>query len=61
MILETTVGRARVGRHGVRWQGVTTTQATACKEDQRSQRAPGRPTRARSALRQAVRCFRTKK
>ena len=28
--LETAVGRTRVGRHGVRWQGATTTQATAC-------------------------------
>ena len=25
--LETAVGRARVGHHGVRWQGVTTTRA----------------------------------
>ena len=27
IILETAVGRARVGHHGVRWQGATTTRA----------------------------------
>jgi hypothetical protein len=38
----------------VRWQGATTLQATACKEEQRRQRAPRRLNRVRSALTQAV-------
>ena len=44
------VGRARAGRHRVRWQGVRTPQARACKNEQRRQRARGRPDRVRSAL-----------
>ena len=64
MILETAVGRARVGRHGVRWQG----QAQACpalrlcwtlwayahEEKQRGQRAPGRLNRVCSAVTRVV-------
>jgi hypothetical protein len=57
MILETAVGRARVGRHGVGWQGVTTRQAPACKETQRRQRAPGRRHRVRRALTHWVSLF----
>lgn len=55
--LETAVGRARVGRHGVGWQGVTTRQADACKEEQRRQHAPGRLNRVRSALTPGVKQF----
>ncbi|MDR0777448.1 MAG: hypothetical protein LBE81_12550 [Azonexus sp.] len=43
MILETSVGRARAGCHRVGWQGTTTQQARACKEEQRRQRARWRP------------------
>ena len=55
MILETVVGRARVGRDAVRWQGVTTLRAHAREAEQRSQRAVARLNRVRSALTQAVR------
>jgi len=48
--LETAVGRARVGRHGVGWQGVTTPLVCVSKEEQRRQHAPGRLNRVRSAL-----------
>ncbi|MCL2523703.1 MAG: hypothetical protein FWF20_05120 [Betaproteobacteria bacterium] len=54
MILKTAVGRAQAGRHRVGWQGATTLQAHACKEEQRRQRARGRPDRARSVLTQMV-------
>ena len=50
MILETAVGRARVGCHGVRWQGATTLWAIAHKEKQRGQRAPWWLNRVRSAV-----------
>ena len=53
-IRETAVGRARVGRPGVGWQGVTTLRACARKEEQRRQRAPGRLNRVRSAVTQKV-------
>ena len=53
-ILETAVGRARVGRHGVDWEGETTQRATARKEEQRAQRTPGRLNRVRSALTQQM-------
>ena len=59
--LETAVGRARVGRHGVGWQGGTTLLATASKEEQRGQRAPGRFNRVRSAFTQTVNVFVVKK
>jgi hypothetical protein len=53
--LETAVGRARAGRHRVGWLGQRRTpQATACKDEQRRQRARGRPDRVRSAVTQAV-------
>ena len=55
MILETAVGRARVGRDAVRWQGVTTLRALAREAEQRSQRAVARLNRVRSALTQEVR------
>ena len=61
MILETAVGRARVGRHGVDWVGVRTLQADACKDEQRPQAAPGRLNRVRSALTPAVRYFKINK
>src|SRR5437879_83995 len=60
IILETAVGRARVGRHGVGWQGETRQRAHARKEDQRSQHAPGRLNRACSALTRKVRLKKTK-
>ena len=59
--LETAVGRARVGRHGVGWQGGTTLLATASKEEQRGQRAPGRLNRVRSAFTHTVSAFVVKK
>ncbi len=52
--LETAVGHARVGRHGVGWEGARTQQARACKDEQRAQRAPGRLNRVWSALTQQV-------
>ena len=55
IILETTVGRARVGRDAVRWQGGTTLRAPAREAEQRGQRAVARLNRVRSALTQAVR------
>ena len=54
MNLETAVGRARVGRNGVRWKGATTLWAYAHEEKQRGQRAPGRLNRVRSALTRLV-------
>ena len=48
--LETAAGRARVGGHGVGWQDATTLRAPARKEEQRSQRGPGRLNRARSVV-----------
>ncbi len=54
MILETAVGRARVGRDGVRWQGATTLRAHAREKEQRRQRAPVRLNRVRSAVTQEV-------
>ena len=59
--LETAVGRARVGRHGVGWQGETTLLAAASKEEQRGQRTPGRLNRVRSAFTQMVSAFVAKK
>ena len=53
--LETAVGRARVGRDAVRWQGETTLRAPAREAEQRSQRAAARRNRVRSALTQEVR------
>ena len=55
MILETAVGRARVGRDAVRWQDVTTLRAHAREAEQRGQRAAARLNRVRSALTQEVR------
>ncbi|GAB3493058.1 hypothetical protein GCM10027399_12450 [Curvibacter fontanus] len=55
--LEAAVGRARVGRHGVGWEGATTQPASARKEEQRAQHAPGRLHRVRSALSQQVSVF----
>ena len=50
MILETAVGRARVGCDGVRWQGATTLRAPARKEKQRRKQAPAWLNRARSVI-----------
>jgi len=61
MILDSAVGRARVGRHGVGWQGATTQLAPASKEKQRRQHAPGRLNRVRSAVTQMVKCVVVKK
>ena len=52
IILETAVGRARVGCDAVCWQGVTTLRAHAREEEQRRQRAVARLNRVRSALTQ---------
>jgi len=57
MNLETAVGRARVGCHGVFWQGATTLRATARKEEQRRQSAPGRLNRVGSVVTQKVNSF----
>ena len=54
MILETAVGRARVGCDAVGWQGATTLRAHAREEEQRGQRAAARLNRVRSALTQPV-------
>jgi len=50
IILETAVGRARVGCDGVRWQGETTLRAVARKEKQRRKQAPPRLNWVRSAV-----------
>jgi len=50
MILETAVGRARVGCDGVRWQCETTLRAPERKETQRRWRAPARLNRVRSVV-----------
>jgi len=50
IILETAVGRVRVGCDQARWQGATTQRADARKEEQHGQRAPARLNRARSAV-----------
>ena len=60
MILEATVGRARVGAWQARMQGATTQQADACKEEQRRQRACQALNRVRSALTQWGRDFKAK-
>ena len=44
-----------------RWQGATTQQADACKEEQRRQRACQAPNRVRSARTQQVRNFKANK
>ena len=50
MILETAVGRARVGCDGVRWHGEPTLRAPERKEKQRRKQAPARLTRVRLAV-----------
>ena len=50
MILDSAVGRARMGCGAVRWQGATTQWAPAHKEKQRGRRAAARLRRVRSAL-----------
>jgi hypothetical protein len=57
MILETAVGRARMGCDAVGWQGVTTRRAHARKEEQRRQHATALLNRVRSALTQEVKAF----
>jgi hypothetical protein len=52
--LRTAVGRARVGRDAVRWQGATTLRAHAREEEQRRQRTVARLNRVRSALTRMV-------
>jgi len=52
--LDSAVGRARVGRTGVGWQGAATQLAPASKEAQRRQHAPERLNRVRSADTQLV-------
>jgi hypothetical protein len=54
MILETAVGRARVGCDAVGWQGVTTQRALARMAEQRRQHATARPTRVCSAFTRKV-------
>ena len=50
IILETAVGRARVGGDAVRWQGATTLRAPARKEEQRRQRDAALLNRVRSGV-----------
>ena len=57
MILDSAVGRARVGGDAVRWQGETTRRAHAREEEQRGQRAAALLNRVRSALTQLVMAF----
>jgi hypothetical protein len=54
MILDSSVGRARVGRWRRVWVGATTQQATACKKEQRPQARCQWLNRVRSALTQMV-------
>ena len=61
IILETAVGRARVGCDAVGWQGATTLRAYAREEKQRGQRAAARLNRVRSALTQPVKMVVRKK
>ncbi|GAB2903175.1 hypothetical protein GCM10027046_35610 [Uliginosibacterium flavum] len=53
--LEAVVGRIRVGRDAVRWQGAPTQRAFARKEKQRRQRATAWFNRVCSALTQMMR------
>jgi hypothetical protein len=48
------VGRARVGRDAVGWQGATTLRPHGREEEQRGQRAVARLNRVRSALTQPM-------
>ncbi len=57
MILETVVGRARVGCDAVRWQGATRRLAPASNEEQRRQRAAAQFNRVRSALTYRVEAY----
>ena len=50
VVLETAVGRARVGGVVVRWQGATRRRAAARNEEQRRQRAAALLNRARSGV-----------
>ena len=54
MILDSSVGRARVGRQGRVWVGATTRQAPACKEEQRPQARSWQLNRVRSAVSRKV-------
>jgi len=61
MILDSSVGRARVGWWRRVWVGATTQQATACKEEQRPQARRQRLNRACSAVTQKVKLINAKK
>ena len=54
IILETSVGRARVCGWRVVWQGATTRRAAPCKEEQHSQAGRQSCNRVRSDLTQPV-------
>ena len=54
MILDSSVERARVGYWRRIRVGVTTLQATACKEEQHPQTCRQQPNRVRSAITQRV-------
>jgi hypothetical protein len=61
MILDSSVGRARVGRQERVWVGATTRQAPACKEEQRSQARSWRLNRVRSGVTQKVKSINAEK
>jgi hypothetical protein len=54
MILDSSVGRARVCGCRAGWQGATTRMAAPCKEEQRSQTARQPCNRVRSGITQMV-------
>ncbi|MCZ2438600.1 MAG: hypothetical protein LC119_00305 [Burkholderiales bacterium] len=54
--LEAAVGRARVDRAAVRWQGATTLRARAREKEQRRQRTAARLNQVRSVLTRMVTC-----
>jgi hypothetical protein len=60
-ILDSAVGRTCVGCHWVHWQDATTRLASASKEKQRRQGAPGRLNRVRSAVTQLVNLINARK
>ena len=61
MILDSSVGRARVGRWRRGRVGATTLQAKACEAEQRPRARCQWLNRVRSALTQKVRCLEAKK
>jgi len=60
MILDSAVGRARVGCGRHVWVGATPQQATACKKEQHPQARCQRLNRVRSAITQKARLINAK-